>query len=442
MLNRILTITTFLFLSGLMSAQDCPVLNVNGNFEETIYVPGGEPAIGITTGQMSNWAASHGTADYLTKDWNWYDLEGLTSNAGHLCYGNRDAHDHSEGIYTSVDILGDDDLLYTLRVDYATVCDATENGYLNIALNNNLNSEGHNWFQYPTPTAFPEFFDEIQAVERFELTPEANYEQSGMSNMEVSFVAHGDFSQIWLFTEYQHDQVDFVNCGLLLDNIELTATTTALSQLNVTNVEGDIYKFSPEFSRELDIVSYNWMVDQTTVSNEETLIEDFEVGTYTICLDINDSRGACATACYELIVEEYIEEEIAEEIVSQVQIELEIDNEDDFDNTSDETNSSIVLIDSDDDNEVEEEADKIIDFFNPIVIGSTLEIKPLNASVELLGSKGAIFNSAGQLIMTLDDVNYFDKVNLDHLPVGVYILKIINKNRRQSKTFFKGDEVI
>jgi len=440
MLNQISVITAFLFLSGLLSGQDCPIINDNGSFDETIYVPGGEPSIGISTGQISNWAASHGTADYITSDWNWYDLDGITSNAGHLCYGNRDAHDHSEGIYTSVNILGDDDLLYTLSIDYATVCDASENGYLNIALNNKLNSDGHNWFQYPTPTAFPEFFDEIQPIERLELTPSANYEQSGMSTMEVSFVPQGEFSQIWLFTEYQYDLVDLVNCGLILDNIELTATTTALTNLVATNLENKQFEFSPEFSKDLDIVSYTWIVDQDLVSTDETLKQEFETGEYTICLDITDSRGSCGSACYELVIDESIEEEILNEFVDEIEINEENEEDEDIEETTLSVDSSVIAIDSETDNDID--GKKIEGFFIPVVIGSTLQIKPLDASIELLGSKGVIFNTSGQLIMKLDDVNYFDEVNLDHLPVGVYVLKLIDKNKRQSTTFFKGDEVI
>lgn len=442
MLNRILTLIAFLFTAGTITAQDCPILNTNCSFEETIFVPGGEPAIGITTGQIKNWSASHGTADYLTKDWNWYDLDGIDSNAGHLCYGNRDAHDHSEGIYTSVDILGDDDLLYTLSVDYATVCESSNNGFLNIALNNKLNSEGHNWFQYPTPTAFPEFFDEIQPVERFELTSNANFEGNGMSNFEVSFVPDQDFSQIWLFTEYQHEEVDFVNCGLILDNIELTATTSALSSLIAIKGEENNYKFAAEYSRNLDVISHTWIIDQDVVSNEEILDYQFEEGSYTICLNITDSRGACGTACYELIIEESTNFETDNTVATVIDVEIEDETEAEEDDQASEGLSVVTTASTFSADNSEIQFNRDIDFFTPIVSGATLEIRPLNATVELKGSKGAIFNTAGQLIMNLNDVNDFQNINLDHLPVGVYVLKMANKNLRHSKTFFKGDEVI
>ncbi len=285
-------------------SQDCPIINENGDFEETIFVLGGEPSMGITTGQMANWFASHGTADYVTPNWNWNDLEGIESNAGHICYGNRETHDHSEGIFTNVLIHGDDDLIYTLSLDYSTVCDATNNGFLNIALNNNLNSEGHNWFQYPTPESFPAFFEEIQVLDRHELTEDALFENNGMSKLELSFVPISDFSQIWLFSEYQYEQQEFVNCGLILDNLEVTAMTSALKSINLADLGNNIYSLSPTFDRELSIVNYAWSLNHELITDERDFTHAFETGNYTICLDITDSRGACGSACREIIIDE------------------------------------------------------------------------------------------------------------------------------------------
>jgi len=300
MLRKLTLIISTIFLSHLLAGQTCPILNENGSFEETIFVPGGEPTIGITTGQIQNWYATHGTVDYVTEDWNWYDVEGVTSIAAHMCYGHRDSHDHSEGMYTAVDIHGDDDLLYTLSLDYATVCESTENGFLNIALNSNLEAGGHNGFQYPTPELFPEVFQEIQLVDRMELMPATNMETSGISNYEISFVPENDFEQIWMFTEYQHEQDEFINCGLILDNIKLTATTSALTGINVQEVLGDNFQLTPEFSKELEVVSYSWTVNHVAAGNEEELIYNFTDNVYTICLDIIDSRGACGSICHEL----------------------------------------------------------------------------------------------------------------------------------------------
>jgi len=261
MLRKLTTIIIVILLSNLLAAQSCPIINENGSFEEMVFVPGGEPTMGITTGQIPNWYATHGTVDYVSSEWSWYDVEGINSVAGHMCYGHRDSHDHSEGMFTAVNIYGDDDLLYTLSLDFGTVCEASQNGFLNIALNNNLVEGPHNGFQYPTPETFPAVYQDIQVIDRMELMPEANLDVSGMSNFEISFVPEGDYQQIWMFTEYQHIQDDFVNCGLLIDDVKLTATTSALSGIKVEELIGDNFKLTPEFSKELDVVSYSWTVN-------------------------------------------------------------------------------------------------------------------------------------------------------------------------------------
>jgi len=288
------------FSTLLLFGQECPTINENGSFEDMIFVPGGEAAIGISTGQISNWYASHGTVDYLTSDWNWYDVEGITSVGAHMCYGNRDSHDHSEGMFTTAKIYGDDDLLYTLSMDYGTICDSENNGYLNIALNNNLEAGAHNYFQYPTAEVFPEVYQDIQPVDRLELEDQANIETSGMTSYEFSFVPSGDYDQIWMFTEYQHEQEEFLNCGIVIDNVKLTATTSALSGIDVTQVVGDNYQVVPSFDVDIDVVTYSWMVNDEFVGSEEELIYNFTEGLYTICLDIVDSRKACGSICYEL----------------------------------------------------------------------------------------------------------------------------------------------
>jgi len=309
MLSKITTLIIAVLFSNLLAGQTCPVINENGSFEEMIYIPGGEASIGITTGQISNWYATHGTVDYVTPDWNWYDIEGINSVGGHMCYGNRETHDHSEGMFTSVSIHGDDDLLYTLSLDYGTVCESSQNGFLNIALNNNLEEGAHNWFQFPTAEVFPEVYQDIQVVDRMELLPSSNIEISGMSNFQVSFVPTGDYQQIWMFTEYEHIQEDFVNCGIVIDDVKLTATTSALTGITVAELIEENFQLSPEFSKDLDVVSYHWTVDDVAAGTEEELIYNFTDGIYTICLDIIDSRGACGSTCYELDLTSTIAEE-------------------------------------------------------------------------------------------------------------------------------------
>lgn len=297
---KLITLNIIVILSiNLAIGQECPTINRNGSFEEMIYVPGGEPSIGITTGQIDNWAASHGTVDFLTPDWNWYGISGISSNAGHLCYGNRESHDHSEGMYTTAKIYGDDDLLYTLSLEYATFCDATKNGFLNIALNNKLTAGSHNGFQYPTPEVLPTFFQEIQAVDRVELLPDANFVETGMSSYEVSFVPYDDFDQLWLFTEFQYPEEDFINCGLMIDNVKLTAMTTALDGVEVLQLSNNNYQLTPSFSKELNVVSYDWSVNNEPAGNTEKILYSFTEDVYTICVDIIDDRGACGSTCLE-----------------------------------------------------------------------------------------------------------------------------------------------
>ncbi len=312
MLKILITNTIILFCFNITLGQDCPVINENGSFENLIYIPGGEPSMGITTGQIDNWEASHGTVDYVTSEWNWYGMDGLVSNAGHMCYGNRTAHDHSEGMFTSAKIYGDDDLLYTLKLDYATVCEAANNGFLNIALNNNLQSDDFNYFQYPTAEVFPEVFQDIQPVDRFELTPDVNLVNGEFSKYEIAFVPSKDYEQIWFFTEYQYEDEEIINCGIMIDDVELTATTSALIGINVDDDSGS-YLLTPKCTKELDIVSYNWTINQTTVSSSEDLSYDFKAELYTVCLDIVDARKACGSTCIELDLSEIAEENTSDE---------------------------------------------------------------------------------------------------------------------------------
>ncbi len=300
MLKKIYTILFTVLCLNAMVSQECPIINDNGSFEDKIYVLGGEANIGITTGQIQNWYASHGTVDYVTADWNYYGIDGINSIAGHMCYGHRETHNHSEGMYTSAKIYGDDDLLYTLKLEYATVCDATNNGFLNIALNSNLTSDGHNNFQYPTAEAYPEVFQEIQAIDRMELMPSAVMVNGSYSKYEISFVPNNDYEQIWLFTEYQYEQEEFVNCGIMVDEVELTATTTALKGIRAEELSSGTFNLIPEFSKELNVVAYNWSVNHQNVGIEDMLNYDFSQDVYTVCLDIIDARGACGSTCTEL----------------------------------------------------------------------------------------------------------------------------------------------
>ena len=550
-----LIITIIVLFSSLLKGQECPIINDNGSFEDMIYVPGGEPAIGITTGQINNWAASHGTVDYINADWNWYDIDGISSVTGHMCYGNRDSHDHSEGMFTSAKIYGDSDLLYTLSLDYATVCDASQNGYLNIALNNNLSSEGHQWFQYPTPEALPEYFQEIQAVDRFELLPETNFEVTGMSNYEISFVPTTDFDQLWLFTEYQYPQDDFVNCGLMIDNVALTVTTSAVDGIKALELTNNNYHLVPEFSKPLNVQSYHWTIDQVSVgTNEELIYDGFAEEVYLICVDIVDDRGACGSACHELDLRPNsdglnfttdtdfdactysacLDFEAASNIVSlefmteaggilkldyssdgfffpycigeaslcaggNIELGLLVEDLNDYFNNNDLNSKAILgyseeasdidcrsmgisILSSDlvprsilvsdfisDDVSLREidfdfdpsnctsgfiEEQEEIDFsfdpealdqnyeddseeeqgLNPVVKGTRLYIQAdLGNNIV---SEGGIYTLSGQLILDVKDYRHEDEINIDFLPTGMYVIRMINKEFQKTGFFF------
>ncbi len=307
--TKLSTLTLIIFaFCNIALAQECKLLNQNGNFESVTTFIGSEPANGISTNIVDNWKASHGTVDYFTPNWNWYGIDGLFSNAGHLCYGNRESHDHSEGMFTSVNITADDDLVYTLSFDASSICDASENGFLNIALNNNLNAEGHNWFQYPTAESLPEFFTENQPIDRIELTDDFDFTDGFLNHYEISFIPESNFSQLWFFSEYQHEYTEFVNCGVIIDNVELRAMTTSLANISQEKLEDGSHLFQAEFTKELTVETFDWNLNGVAVSDSSEFKTILVEGTHNICLDIIDARGACGSVCITVDVEEDTEQ--------------------------------------------------------------------------------------------------------------------------------------
>lgn len=309
MISKLSTLTLLILaFSNLGNSQECQLLNQNGNFEAVTTFIGSEPANGISTNIVDNWEASHGTVDYFTPNWNWYGLQGLYSNAGHLCYGNRESHDHSEGMFTKVNVSADEDLIYTLSFDASSVCDASENGFLNVALNNNLSADGHNWFQYPTSESLPHFFTENQQLDRIELTDEYKFQDGFLHHYDLSFIPEASFSQLWFFSEYQHEYTEFVNCGVVIDNVELTAMTTSLASIDYEKMEDESYLFKGKFTNELTVENYDWRLNDVSVSDSSEFKKDLIEGVHEICLDIIDSRGACGSVCISVEVNGEIEE--------------------------------------------------------------------------------------------------------------------------------------
>lgn len=300
---RKLTITFILLISNFIIAQECPSSLYNGDFEELTGIPGATPSLGISKGAIENWFATHGTADYQTPEWDWYGGLGMIqNNAGHLCYGNRPDHKHSEGMYTEVEMIKDKS--YTLSFDFGSVCERTESGMIHIFLNNNLAPSAHNFFQFPTEENSPELFSSSQEVNVLELTPSTDLRSNGFSKYEYTFTATQDFTQIWFFTSFEYEGDDSVNCGFMIDNVRVTSDLDELSDIKVTHLSGATYEFSPEFESEVIADSYNWSINEEIISQEESFTHNFNEGNYTICLDMVDSNSSCGKICKQFTLGE------------------------------------------------------------------------------------------------------------------------------------------
>jgi len=466
-MKYLFSILIILSALNIATAQDCESINVNGTFESLNFAPGLEPAVGITSGLMQSWNASHGTADFVTADWNWYGLPGFNSNMGHICYGNRDTHDHSEGIYTAAPIYGDDDLIYTLKFDFASICDSDKNGFINIALNNNLNSEDHGFFQFPTEETYPAFFSSNQNIARLELTPETAL-GNGISSYETSFTATDHFGQLWFYTEYLHEFEDFVNCGFVLDNVNITATTTALSDFEVKVSDDGMISIDPVFSRNMNLTNVEWIVDGVSVGFEKQLMAELEDGLHTICLEFTDSRGACGSLCQEIEIGATPEEETEEE---EEEEERDIDEEnngisfgtdanDSDDNEEeddaeelDEEETAIVVTDHNTNEEDEEETEEVnvnddvnLDFAFEQNIQTPLDVQVYpNPAYQKLNVKmntseqttAIVFASNGEKVSTIENLENKDSIDLISLAPGMYALHLVSGDQRVVKKFFK-----
>lgn len=293
-----------LFTSLGLSAQciDCTPLNANGNFEAQNNIPGSENAIGISKGEIKNWYATHGTADYFSDDWNWYYLENIDSNMGHICYGSRPSHMHSEGIFTEVKILNDADLSYCLNFDYASYSDTDKPGNIHIYLNNNLEAGSHNGFVVPSENTHSTWFESAQNLDKLVLDAETDIRTIGMTNYSLNFTPDASYDQLWLYTEYLQSAGEYANCGFMIDNVSVTCKTDALIGIEAVDLGNNNFEFIPVLSKPLDIVEYEWSFDNGQKSNFENAVTNLKDGLHDICLKIRDSRGACAEFCLSLRV--------------------------------------------------------------------------------------------------------------------------------------------
>ena len=288
----------FLLCAVQISAQcnSCEEVNFNGDFEVRNNILGNENANGILTGEIANWYNTHGSADFFDPLWNWYYLTGIQSQMAHLCYGSRSSHDHSEGMFTSVDILGDDDLSYCVQFDYGSHCDSDKYGKAHVYLANNLQEGSVNGFLLPDNATHSTWFDKSKNLDVIELTEETSFTEVGMTTYTTTFTPEQNYGQLWFYTEYSNDNGEFANCGFMLDNVKVSCTTTALTEIIVKEMEGGEVELVPVFSKLLEGVTYEWTYGSEKSSQEKIIISKIDKS-QEICLKIKDSRGACAETC-------------------------------------------------------------------------------------------------------------------------------------------------
>lgn len=302
---KFIKIAIIVLFAANLSAQcnSCDALNINGDFETRNNVLGAENASGISQGEINNWSSSHGTADFFDIDWNWYYLDNtFDSNVGHVCYGSRPTHDHSEGIFTQVKILNDEDLTYCLKFDYSSYCDSDEFGKAHVYMANNLTDGSINGFKFPTKETHKPWFDNAQQIDELVLDAETDVRETGMTTYSKTFKPTEEYTQIWFFTEYLHQDQGFVNCGFMIDNVNVTAQTDALTGIEAIQLDDNTYEFSAVFSKELEGVTYEWNLGNGNKNNAKNITQTFENGEHEVCLKITDARGACAEVCYTLKV--------------------------------------------------------------------------------------------------------------------------------------------
>ena len=282
--------------------NNCDAINPNGDFELRVNKPGAAPDLGISAGIIENWQSSHGTADFFDSNWNWYYAEGIDNTAGHICYGNRPSHDHSEGIFTGVNVTNDSDLEYCLEFDLASFCDAENYGKLHIYFTNNVEQGSANQYSFPRPTTNEEWFQDSEIVDVILLDEDTYYNENGLSHFTIPVNPKGNYTQMWFFTEYLYQDEFFSSCGLMIDNVKLTAKTSALSNIRKEQIGNTEYVFDAGLTQPLDDLSYEWDFGNGQTSAEASPVMDFQEGLHTVTLKVKDARGACAEKSTELIV--------------------------------------------------------------------------------------------------------------------------------------------
>jgi len=295
-----------------MNAQcnTCDAINFNGDFEAQNNIPGASHDLGISLGEIENWYATHGTADYFNSEWNWYYVDGIQNNAAHVCYGNRPNHDHSEGIYTKVNITGNSEVQYCLELDLAAFCNKNKHGRLHVYLANNLEQGGQNGFSFPSPASHPDLFQESKMLDIITLDESTYYDVNGLTKFNIPFTTETDYNQVWLFTEFLHDDIEFANCGVMIDNVKLTGAADLLKSIDIEEHSERVFSFSPEIKNYTNNFTYDWDFGNGTYSTALNPTVEFNEGLYDISLKIKDENGTCSTKKVQLKVGEVETDEL------------------------------------------------------------------------------------------------------------------------------------
>jgi len=292
--------------------NDCDAMNSNGDFELRNNNPGSDNDLGISTGEITNWFASHGTADFVDETWNWYYVDGIEDNAAHVCYGSRNNHDHSEGIYTQIDLKGEAGIDYCLQMELATICNTEKHGKLHVYLANNLTATGPNGFTYPTPQTNPFWFEGAQLLDIITLDESTDFEKEGFVNFTIPFTTENDYTQLWVFTEFNYPEVEYSSCGLMIDNVKLTGTKKYISEIQETEEAAKVRKFNAVLTEQLDEKKFFWDFGNGETSEEVSPTVTFEEGLYDVTLKVVNQEGVCDVKTKQIKVGDFETEELCD----------------------------------------------------------------------------------------------------------------------------------
>ncbi|MCB0659343.1 MAG: PKD domain-containing protein, partial [Saprospiraceae bacterium] len=118
-------------------------------------------------------------------------------------------------------------------------------------------------------------------------------------------VSNTNYNTIYLRSMKDYNPNDPSQTVLGIDEVRLTCTTTALTDLIINNTSGMDYNFDVQNSSNVSTFSsYSWDFGDGGSSSAPNPSHTYaQTGTYNVCLDIIDSNGCCGHLCEELIVQ-------------------------------------------------------------------------------------------------------------------------------------------